>query len=133
MIRACRGALFSVVLVSGLLEFAPVARAATFNFDQFLFTEPKPQFGNSTGVVISPQTFGAYNFGGSFTQSGDTLAFTNVSIVCNGAPQTSCGSFDVAFEAINASTGPGFLSVFLSLDGFLDSAIGFARDRKSVV
>ncbi len=127
MIRAGLRAVSALVLLSGLVEFAQVARAATFNFDQFLFTEPKTQFGDSTGVVILPQTFGQYNFGGTFTQFGDTLAFTNVSLICNGTAGTSCGSFDVAFEADNANVGPGFMSVFLSLDGVLDSAIGFGR------
>jgi hypothetical protein len=128
MLRVCSRVSFAVVVLSGLIEFAAVARAASFNFDQFVFTQPKTQFGNSTGVTIAPQAFGEYTFGGSFMQFGDTLAFTNVSIICNGSPGGSCGSFDVAFEADNANASAGTsLSVFLSLDGFLDSARGFGR------
>ncbi len=127
MIWAGSRACFAVVLLSGLVEFAPVAHAATFNFDQLLFTAPAPVAGNSTDVIVPFQKAGEYGFGAEFKQVQDTLSLTNVSIICNGAQGTFCGSFDISFEADNTSSFAGFLSVFLSLDGVLDSAIGFGR------
>ena len=127
MIRSTSRAVLAIALLAGFIGFGQVARASSYNFDQLVFTSPVLQLGTATDAVIASQTAGQYSFGGEFRQVGDTLSFTNVSIVCVTGQSGQCSAFDVSFEADNGIGPAGLLQVSLSLDGSLDSASGFGR------
>jgi hypothetical protein len=123
MIRSNSCARLAIACLAGAAMFAPLAHAATFNFEDLQFTSPA--FAVGSGSVSISGTSGPINYAATFLQDVDTLRFTNVSIVCQ-AEGGQCTNFDMAFEA-DGGVGSGFLGLNLAIDGNLDGATGFGR------